>query len=117
MMLPARTGCPPNFFTPRRLLSLSRPLRDEPPAFLCAMTNYFARLFGLWGLLGAALSRCSIFCEGGLGRFAAGCWLLGALRIFRSDFHVALGLRIGLRLVVRSRIFGRRAGDLARLLL
>src|SRR5256885_769901 len=42
MMLPARTDSPPNFFTPRRLLSLSRPLRDEPPAFLCAMTNYFA---------------------------------------------------------------------------
>src|ERR1051325_4534288 len=42
MMLPARTDCPPNFFTPRRLLSLSRPLRDEPPAFLCAMSNYFA---------------------------------------------------------------------------
>src|SRR3982751_3357881 len=42
MMLPARTVSLPNFFTPRRLLSLSRPLRDEPPAFLCAMTNYFA---------------------------------------------------------------------------
>src|SRR5205823_9651864 len=25
-----------------RLLSLSRPLRDEPPAFLCAMSSYFA---------------------------------------------------------------------------
>src|SRR5213593_920410 len=42
MMLPARTVSLPNFFTPRRLLSLSRPLRDEPPAFLCAMSNYFA---------------------------------------------------------------------------
>src|SRR5690242_12901863 len=42
MMLPARTVSLPNFFTPRRLLSLSRPLRDEPPAFLCAMTDYFA---------------------------------------------------------------------------
>src|SRR3569833_2863538 len=45
-MLPARTVSLPNFFTPRRLLSLSRPLRDEPPAFLCAMSNYFA--FGLF---------------------------------------------------------------------
>jgi hypothetical protein len=29
----------PNFFTPRRLDSESRPLRDEPPAFLCAMVQ------------------------------------------------------------------------------
>src|SRR6478736_2971221 len=38
MILPARADWPPNSFTPRRLLSLSRPLRDEPPAFLCAMS-------------------------------------------------------------------------------
>src|SRR5690348_6944983 len=38
-MLPARTFWPPKRFTPSRLLSESRPLRDEPPAFLCAMTN------------------------------------------------------------------------------
>src|SRR5689334_7602039 len=57
MMLPARTACPPNFFTPRRLLSLSRPLRDEPPAFLCAMTDYFAfELFLAAPLAGAAFS-------------------------------------------------------------
>src|SRR5262245_46086587 len=37
MMLPASTFSPPNFFTPRRLDSESRPLRDEPPAFLCAI--------------------------------------------------------------------------------
>src|SRR5580698_6090558 len=37
MMLPATTASPPNFFTPRRRPSVSRPLRDEPPAFLCAM--------------------------------------------------------------------------------
>src|SRR5438445_690758 len=57
MMLPARTDCPPNFFTPRRLLSLSRPLRDEPPAFLCAMSNYFA--FGLF--LALALAGAAFF--------------------------------------------------------
>src|SRR4051812_5170761 len=57
MMLPARTDCPPNFFTPRRLLSLSRPLRDDPPAFLCAMTDYFAfELFLAAALAGAAFS-------------------------------------------------------------
>src|SRR5690606_17694623 len=37
MMLPATTCSPPNFFRPRRLDSESRPLRDEPPAFLCAI--------------------------------------------------------------------------------
>src|SRR5436190_5586857 len=54
MMLPARTDWPPNFFTPRRLLSLSRPLRDEPPAFLCAMSNYFFGDFLAAPLAGAA---------------------------------------------------------------
>src|SRR6476659_7755179 len=54
MMLPARTDCPPNFFTPRRLLSLSRPLRDEPPAFLCAMSSYFFGDFLAPPLAGAA---------------------------------------------------------------
>src|SRR5689334_186863 len=37
MMLPALTAWPPNSFTPRRLPALSRPLREEPPAFLCAI--------------------------------------------------------------------------------
>src|ERR671911_28679 len=37
-MLPGTTASPPNFFTPRRLDSESRPLRDEPPAFLCAIS-------------------------------------------------------------------------------
>src|SRR4051795_7383835 len=62
MMLPARTVSLPNFFTPRRLLSLSRPLRDEPPAFLCAMSNYFA--FG--DFLAAALAGAAFSVDGGL---------------------------------------------------
>src|SRR5579864_1271201 len=37
MMLPATTISPPNFFTPNRRPRLSRPLREEPPAFLCAI--------------------------------------------------------------------------------
>src|ERR1700732_4270417 len=36
MMLPGTTISPPNFLTPSRRPALSRPLRDEPPAFLCA---------------------------------------------------------------------------------
>src|SRR5215216_6077660 len=38
MMLPARHDSPPNSFTPRRWLLESRPLRDDPPAFLWAIT-------------------------------------------------------------------------------
>src|ERR1700744_4914588 len=36
-MLPAMTASLPNFFTPRRLLTLSRPLRTLPWPFLCAI--------------------------------------------------------------------------------
>src|SRR3569623_1041566 len=53
MILPPSTSCPPNFFTPRRRPALSRPLRDEPPAFLCAMSNYLLLLRR--GLLGRSL--------------------------------------------------------------
>src|SRR6478672_4254037 len=71
MMLPARTVSLPNFFTPRRLLSLSRPLRDEPPAFLCAMSNYF---FGAF--LAAALAGAAFFVEAGLAAVLAGAAFL-----------------------------------------
>src|SRR5882757_9660829 len=47
MMLPGTTASPPNFFTPRRLDSESRPFLVLPPAFLCAMT---AVLYKKWGL-------------------------------------------------------------------
>ena len=47
MMLPATTCSPPYFLTPRRRPSVSRPLRDEPPAFLCA----------IWALLYAVECR------------------------------------------------------------
>src|SRR6056297_1616184 len=40
MMLPASTCSPPNFLTPSRLDSESRPLRVLPPAFLCAISHY-----------------------------------------------------------------------------
>ena len=39
MMLPALTTSPPNFLTPKRLLLLSRPFRELPCPFLCAMMN------------------------------------------------------------------------------
>src|SRR5215216_2894621 len=37
MMLPATTRSPPNFFTPRYCGLLSRPFREEPTPFLCAI--------------------------------------------------------------------------------
>src|SRR3990172_96591 len=36
-MFPARTGSPPKTLTPRLCPWLSRPLRELPPAFLCAI--------------------------------------------------------------------------------
>src|SRR5215213_1449447 len=39
MMLPASTLSPPYFFTPSRLPAESRPFREEPPAFLCAIES------------------------------------------------------------------------------
>src|ERR1700741_398261 len=64
MMLPARAFWPPKSFTPRRLLSLSRPLRLEPPAFLCAMTYCYLNLVNqrLLGLGGLCL-RLSLLCR------------------------------------------------------
>src|SRR5258708_40272805 len=38
-MLPGTTISPPNFLTPRRQPPESRPLREEPPAFLWAMED------------------------------------------------------------------------------
>src|ERR1700676_4912191 len=43
MMLPGMTIWPPNFLTPSRRPALSRPLREEPPAFLCAILNLLRR--------------------------------------------------------------------------
>src|SRR5207237_5968959 len=45
MMLPGSTISPPNFLTPSRRPALSRPLRDEPPAFLCAILSLLSRRF------------------------------------------------------------------------
>src|SRR6266436_6801882 len=44
MIWPGTTISPPNFLTPSRLPRLSRPLRDEPPAFLCAICCSFRAL-------------------------------------------------------------------------
>src|SRR5215470_1038765 len=44
-MLPASTISPPNDFTPRRRPAESRPLRDDPPAFLWAMVLLRSSVF------------------------------------------------------------------------
>src|SRR3954468_22486102 len=58
MMLPGITFSPPNFLTPRRRPALSRPLRDEPPAFLCAirLAPYSLSALGAAFLAGAFLA-------------------------------------------------------------
>src|SRR5438128_2511523 len=120
MMLPATTASPPNFLTPRRRPAVSRPLRDEPPAFLCAMVQllflvglgrsllgcglgslFGGRLFSLGllsGLLGGGFGRCL-----GLG----GC-------LFRRFFRRRLYFRLGRRCLFRClghRLGGWRLGD------
>src|SRR3977135_4476814 len=52
MILPATTTSLPNFFTPSRLLTLSRPFLTLPCPFLCAM-----RLSGFFGVVGLRLFR------------------------------------------------------------
>src|SRR5713101_3068521 len=42
MMLPAATICPPKRLTPSRFDWESRPLRELPPAFLCAMVGPYS---------------------------------------------------------------------------
>src|SRR5689334_6269782 len=93
MMLPARADWPPNNFTPRRLLSLSRPLRDEPPAFLCAMSNYFA--FG--DFLAAALAGAAFFVDGvsalafgAAAFFGAALGAPAAFSLFGAGFSVGV---------------------------
>src|SRR3954447_18414670 len=92
MMLPARTVSLPNFFTPRRLLSLSRPLRDDPPAFLCAMSNYFFGDFLAAPLAGAAffVDPDSALALAGAAFFAAGFSPPAAFSLFGAGFSVGV---------------------------
>src|SRR5215831_19988168 len=60
MMLPASTCWPPDFLTPSLRPIESRPLRDEPPAFLCAIgrsftSSWLGYRFFLAGALAAGL--------------------------------------------------------------
>src|SRR6187402_3829892 len=86
-MLPPTTSWPPNFFTPRRRPAESRPLRELPPAFLCAISNYLLLLVaGLrsGSLLGGRLLSGGLLCGGFRLRSSLGLRSLGFLRLDRS---------------------------------
>src|SRR6478609_5221101 len=74
MMLPGTTDSPPNFLTPRRRPAVSRPLREEPPAFLCAIgySPYSLSALGA-AFLAAGLSAVSA------AAFFGAAFLAGAL--------------------------------------
>src|SRR5207342_1597385 len=95
---PPRTASPPNFFTPRRFASESRPLREEPPAFLCAIScnSYFLALAAgalLAGFLAGAasfvdaLGAAAFFSAAGFSAFAGAAAfssLFGAAAFFSA---------------------------------
>src|SRR6187551_1121600 len=94
-MLPPTTSWTPNFFTPRRRPAASRPLRELPPAFLCAISNYLLLLRG--GLLGRRLLRRSLVVRGlRSGAVLDGGRLLGLGFLHDVDALGGLG-RLGLR--------------------
>src|ERR1700752_870313 len=66
MIAPAVTASPPNAFTPSRFEVESRPFRDEPPPFLCAMVRRGYQLLGRRRGIGVVLLLVPL-----LGRRAA----------------------------------------------
>src|ERR1700694_4357206 len=105
MMLPPRTCSPPKRFTPSRWEFESRPLRELPPPFLCAIdyscfalgAGFFVAglaVFAFAGLLAATLAGLSVSAGVGwsvsaaapLGRFSAAAPLGG--------FSAAAGLAV-----------------------
>src|SRR5438045_2052611 len=96
MMLPATTTSLPNFFTPSRLLTLSRPFLTLPCPFLCAM-----RLSGFVGIAGLGLLRfgslsakadAGDFDAGQLAAMADGSVVALSPAIFESDDFLVLAL-------------------------
>src|SRR6478736_3806336 len=120
-MLPPTTSWPPNFFTPRRRPAESRPLRELPPAFLCAISNYLlllrSRLLsrGLLGcrLVSGGLLGGSFLLRSGLGLRSSSSLLRSFLCFDRSGSGLGLldlgrgfllrsGLLLGLRIANRD---------------
>src|SRR6185503_14708918 len=88
MMLPATTFSPPKAFTPSRRPAVSRPLRDEPPAFLWAMGDYSLSVLGFRGLAGAFLGFVSAAAASATG--AAATAASGLASALASGFALAL---------------------------
>src|SRR5260363_423829 len=65
IILPARIDREPNILTPSRLDSESRPLRDEPPAFLCAI---YIAFIPQWKPFHYRLCRCAVLYSSADGR-------------------------------------------------
>src|SRR5262249_56531460 len=74
MMLPAGTSWPPKRFTPRRWPGESRPLRELPPAFLCAIAGYSFLAFAAFVLAASGLvpPAAAAFLAGAFFAFLAG---------------------------------------------
>src|SRR5215469_12673707 len=85
MTLPASISSPPILLTPRRWPAESRPLRDEPPAFLCAMC-----------LSSACVDRGDLQFGEGLAMAALPVRVLAAL-LFEGDDLLAAALFDDLR--------------------
>src|SRR5882672_6996212 len=106
MILPATAISPPDFFKPRRRPAESRPLREDPPAFLCAIAMLFQiRAFTYTDSVKES-SHFFLLLLGLGSRFLAGrglgsglfrlCWF--GFRCLAFGFHLRLALRPGWRL-------------------
>src|SRR5205085_1559414 len=82
-IIPAVTSCPANFFAPRYLGLESRPFRDEPMPFLCAMSLFCLFLRGR-RLLRRSLLRRTL----GLGLLGRRLLLGGGLLADRLDLDL-----------------------------
>src|SRR6218665_2756996 len=100
MMLPARTSSPPNFLRRRRRPAVSRPLRDEPPAFLCAirLAPYSLALGAAFLAAGFLVVAPSAFSALGFAAFAGlasaaglSAFLAGAFAFLAGASASALG--------------------------
>src|SRR3984957_9503586 len=132
-MVPARTTSPVWRFTPRRLALLSRPLRELPPPFLCAICRILLRSWGSgfrrWFCCRRLRRRCFRSCRlvaarrGGIlsrlsvsasRRCSLDCLGIGRVGCYRCRRRgLLLGLRRGVGFAVSFGLCG--LGCLARL--
>ena len=95
MMLPGITAWPPDFLSPRRRPAESRPLRELPPAFLCAIALYSSDFFFLAaGFLAAGLAA------------AFGLALVSALAAFEKHPELAVGNAFGSNILNIALVLG-----------